>query len=79
MRWCCNGNPLNNCGFGAGSDGTDNILRNQAKDHLLVKAVLTYFPKAKITYIRTPQEIANEAFCEALPKVDEEWDPFEED
>ncbi|MBT6344620.1 MAG: DNA polymerase III subunit gamma/tau [Tateyamaria sp.] len=60
-------------------DATDNILRNQAKDHLLVKAVLTYFPKAKITYIRTPQEIANEAFCEALPKVDEEWDPFEED
>ena len=51
----------------------------KAREHPLVAAVFQAFPDAKITEIRTPQEITAEAALEALPEVDEEWDPFEED
>ena len=44
----------------------------------MVQAVLTAFPKSKITEIRTPDAIEAEAFTDALPEVDEEWDPFED-
>ena len=50
-----------------------------ALEHPMVQAVLTAFPAAKITAIRTPDEIAQEAAEEALPEVEDEWDPFEED
>ncbi|MBD3679805.1 MAG: DNA polymerase III subunit gamma/tau [Rhodobacteraceae bacterium] len=50
-----------------------------AQDHPLVKAVFEAFPGAKITDIRTPDAIAAEAAHEALPEVEDEWDPFEED
>ncbi len=51
----------------------------KAREHPLVAAVFQAFPDAKITEIRTPQEIAAEAAVEALPEVDDEWDPFELD
>ncbi|MFQ6547582.1 DNA polymerase III subunit gamma/tau [Aestuariibius sp. 2305UL40-4] len=54
-------------------------LREEATDHPLVKAVLVQFPQAKITEIRTADDLAAEASEEALPEVDEEWDPFEDD
>jgi DNA polymerase-3 subunit gamma/tau len=54
-------------------------LKAQAADHPLVQAVLEAFPGAEITAIRTPEEQAAQAEAEALPEVDEEWDPFEED
>ena len=54
-------------------------LKAKAEAHPLVQAVLEHFPKASITAIRTPEEIAQEAHIEALPEVDDEWDPFEED
>ena len=60
-------------------DAEENALKAQAENHPLVQAVLAHFPKAKITDIRTAEDIANEAHTEALPEVDEEWDPFEED
>ena len=50
-----------------------------AKEHPVVRAVFDAFPGAKITGIRTSQEIEAVAAQEALPEVDEEWDPFEED
>ncbi len=56
-----------------------NALEDEAKQHPLVQAVLTAFPNARITDIRTPDQIAAEAAVEALPEVDEEWDPFEDD
>ncbi|WP_372674423.1 DNA polymerase III subunit gamma/tau [Aquicoccus sp.] len=52
---------------------------NEARDHPLVKAVFDSFPKARILDIKTRQDIAAEAEAEALPEVEEEWDPFEED
>ena len=55
------------------------ILENKAKEHPLVQAVFQAFPDAKITEIRTLEDITAEAQAEALPEVDEEWDPFEDD
>ncbi|KIC51890.1 DNA polymerase III subunit gamma/tau [Tateyamaria sp. ANG-S1] len=60
-------------------DAADLELKEKAEAHPLVQAVMAQFPKAKITAIRTPEEIAQEAHIEALPEVDDEWDPFEED
>lgn len=53
--------------------------RAKAEVNPLVQAVLAQFPKARITAIRTPQEIASAALGDALPEVEDEWDPFEED
>ncbi|MCB1356788.1 MAG: DNA polymerase III subunit gamma/tau, partial [Maritimibacter sp.] len=58
-------------------------LEAEARAHPLVKAVFAAFPKAKITEIRTLEEIEAEAQAEALPEIaededDEDWDPFED-
>ncbi len=60
-------------------DAADLALKAEAADHPLVQAVMAAFPKAHITRIRTPEDQEAEAQAEALPEVDEEWDPFEED
>ncbi len=60
-------------------DADQLALESAAKEHPLVKAVFNAFPKAKITDIRTPESIAQEAAVDALPEVEDEWDPFEED
>lgn len=52
--------------------------RAEALQNPLVQAALTAFPGAKITQIRTPEQLVAEAAAEALPEVDEEWDPFED-
>ncbi|WP_435257429.1 DNA polymerase III subunit gamma/tau [Thioclava sp. FR2] len=50
----------------------------EAMQNSLVQAVLTAFPGAKITEIRTAEQIAEAAAVEALPEVEDEWDPFED-
>ncbi len=60
-------------------DAKDLALRADAEAHPLMMAVLAQFPKARITNIRTPEQIAAAAVTEALPEVEDEWDPFEED
>ena len=59
-------------------DAAANALKAEAQAHPLVQAVLDAFPKAKITDIKSRRELANEALAEALPEVEDEWDPFEE-
>ncbi|MBT8408004.1 MAG: DNA polymerase III subunit gamma/tau [Alphaproteobacteria bacterium] len=54
-------------------------LEQQARSHPLVEAVFAAFPAAKITEIRTHSDLEAEAAEQALPEVDEEWDPFEDD
>tara|TARA_B110000208_G_scaffold58040_1_gene76032 strand:- start:1473 stop:1964 length:492 start_codon:yes stop_codon:yes gene_type:complete len=54
-------------------------LKGEAQAHPLVQAVLMAFPKAEITDIRTTKDIAAEAKIEALPEVEDEWDPFDDD
>jgi DNA polymerase-3 subunit gamma/tau len=60
-------------------DAEKRALEAEAEAHPMVQAVLTAFPKARIAEIRTPKEIEAEAAVEALPEVDEEWDPFEDE
>ena len=40
--------------------------------------MLTAFPKARVASVKSTADIEHEAEEEALPEVDEEWDPFEE-
>ncbi|MEL6609628.1 MAG: DNA polymerase III subunit gamma/tau [Pseudomonadota bacterium] len=54
-------------------------LQSQAMEHPMVKAVFDTFKDAKIIKIRTPEAIAAKAQVDALPEVDEEWDPFDDD
>ena len=60
-------------------DAAANALRAEAEAHPLVKAVFSAFPTARITKIETEADKAHDAELEALPEVDEEWDPFDED
>ncbi len=60
-------------------DAAENALRSEAEAHPLVQAVLAEFPKAKITHIQTPEERAAQVETEALPEVEDEWDPFDDD
>lgn len=60
-------------------DAEEDALKAKAKDHPLVQAVFQAFPKAQIIDIRTPQDIVAEAHIEALPEVEDEWDPFDDD
>lgn len=53
-------------------------LHAAAAQHPLVQSVLAAFPQARITAIRTPEAQAQTALTQALPEVDEEWDPFED-
>jgi DNA polymerase-3 subunit gamma/tau len=59
-------------------DAAKNQMRAEAEAHPLVMAVMDAFPKAKITDIKSRRDLANEALAEALPEVEDEWDPFEE-
>ncbi|MEO1637837.1 MAG: DNA polymerase III subunit gamma/tau [Pseudomonadota bacterium] len=60
-------------------DAEANAVRAEAEKHPLVQAVIAAFPKAKITEIRTEAEKEQDALADALPEVDEEWDPFDDD
>lgn len=50
----------------------------EAMQNPLVQAVMAAFPGAKIAEIRTPAALAAAAEAEALPEVEDEWDPFED-
>ena len=56
-----------------------NEARAAALENPLVQAVMATFPGARIVDIRTPETITAEAAQTALPEVEDEWDPFEED
>jgi len=60
-------------------DAANTALKQKAKSHPLVQAVLIAFPKAEITEIRTAKVIATEALIGALPEVEDEWDPFDDE
>ena len=55
------------------------VLKDAAKAHPIFQAVFSAFPRAKISEIKTLGALAEEAKADALPEVDDEWDPFEED
>ena len=59
-------------------DAEANAQRDKAAEHPIVQAILAQFPGAKIGKIKSHKSIETEAELEALPEVDEEWDPFED-
>jgi DNA polymerase-3 subunit gamma/tau len=59
-------------------DAEENALREEASAHPMLQATLAAFPGAKIIDIRTPDQLIQEAAIEALPEVEDEWDPFED-
>ena len=59
-------------------DAEENAARAEALANPLVQAVMAAFPGAKIADIRTPEAMAAAAQAEALPEVEDEWDPFED-
>lgn len=60
-------------------DGEKLALEEEARAHPLVQAVVAAFPKARITEIRSAEDMVQEAAEEGLAEVEDEWDPFEED
>ncbi|MCL7463545.1 DNA polymerase III subunit gamma/tau [Phaeovulum sp. NW3] len=50
----------------------------EAQDNPLVQAIFAAFPQAKFEDIRTAEALTAEARAEALPEVEDEWDPFED-
>ncbi|MFD0978767.1 DNA polymerase III subunit gamma/tau [Tropicimonas aquimaris] len=60
-------------------DSERRALEEAALAHPMVQAALAAFPKARIAEIRTPDQIAAAAAMEALPEVEDEWDPFEDE
>jgi DNA polymerase-3 subunit gamma/tau len=60
-------------------DAETDALKSEARAHPLVAAVFAAFPEARITEVRTAQDITTTAEADALPEVEEEWDPFEDD
>jgi DNA polymerase III subunit gamma/tau len=59
-------------------DAEENSARAEALENPLVQAAMLAFPGAKIADIRTPEAMAAAALAEALPEVEDEWDPFED-
>ena len=59
-------------------DAEADALKAQAQAHPMLQATLAAFPKAKIVDIRTAEQMVQEAAVEALPEVEDEWDPFED-
>ena len=57
----------------------DAALKEVAATNPLVRAVFSAFPKATISDVKTLEAMAAQAQLDALPEVDDEWDPFEED
>ncbi|MGB0960800.1 MAG: DNA polymerase III subunit gamma/tau [Halocynthiibacter sp.] len=60
-------------------DAETHARKEEAAEHPLVQAVIASFPNAKIGDIRPAQDLSASAAIEALPEVEDEWDPFEED
>jgi DNA polymerase-3 subunit gamma/tau len=56
----------------------EDAIKAEAHQHPLMQAAMASFPNAKIIDIRTAAEITADAELDALPEVEDEWDPFEE-
>jgi DNA polymerase-3 subunit gamma/tau len=52
-------------------------IEERALERPLVQAIIAAFPGAKISAIRALNITAQTVAFEALPEVEDEWDPFE--
>ena len=60
-------------------DAKKSALAEEAKATPLVGAILAAFPNAKLSPLKTPEEIANTVTEGSLAEVEDEWDPFEDE
>lgn len=63
-------------------DARDTAEKDEVKKHPLMQAVLSRFPNAKISEIRSHADLAQEAAATALEEIPEEaddWDPFDDE
>jgi len=68
-------------------DADAQALRDRARAHPLVAAVLAALPGADVDTVRTPRDLADAAARDALPEApdgadpsdSDTWDPFEDD
>ncbi|KMK68399.1 DNA polymerase III subunit gamma/tau [Puniceibacterium sp. IMCC21224] len=60
-------------------NAADTALKAEAAAHPLVQAALAAFPKSRISAVRTPEALAIAVQADALPEVEDEWDPFEDE
>ncbi|MFV0244934.1 MAG: DNA polymerase III subunit gamma/tau [Qingshengfaniella sp.] len=60
-------------------DAKNEALKAQARTHPLVAAVEQAFPGATIARITPAEDMARKAAEQALPEVEDDWDPFEDD
>lgn len=54
-------------------------LEERVNQHPIMQATYAAFPNAKITNIRTPEQLAGEVEAEALPEVLDDVDPFRQE
>jgi len=59
-------------------DAEDAERATRARDNSVVQAIFRAFPEARITAVRDPEPDAPSPAEEALPEVEDEWDPFED-
>ncbi|MDP3262321.1 MAG: DNA polymerase III subunit gamma/tau [Tabrizicola sp.] len=59
-------------------DETLMAAKAEARRNPLVQAILAAFPGTDVAEVRTPEAMAATAAVEALPEVEDEWDPFED-
>jgi DNA polymerase-3 subunit gamma/tau len=59
-------------------DRDQNAARAEAMENPLVQAVMAAFPGTRIAEIRTAEQLVEAAAVDALPEVEDEWDPFED-
>ncbi len=64
--------------FSETRDAGKRAAEAEAQENPLVKAVMAAFPGARVTDIRAPEAMVQAAAAAALPEVDDEWDPFED-
>jgi DNA polymerase-3 subunit gamma/tau len=50
----------------------------EARHNPVIAAIFDAFPRAKFEDITTPEALAQEQQADALPEVEDEWDPFED-
>jgi DNA polymerase-3 subunit gamma/tau len=78
-RWAIS--IVNDCSAPTVQERRDADAQNkkaEAAQHPMVQAALAAFPNARITEVRSAEDLAAQATEDALPEVEDEWDPFEE-
>ncbi|MFN3953450.1 MAG: DNA polymerase III subunit gamma/tau [Pararhodobacter sp.] len=61
------------------NDQDEMARKAQARELPMVQAIMAVFPQARIARFVPPAPAQDSAALEALPEVEEEWDPFEDE